>query len=265
MIQSQVLRTFGGNDDLAGRGLVARFLFVLPASLAGWRAIDPDPIPAQVTDLYTRRVHDLATTFADGTDPAVVTLTEEAGRLRAEHAAAIETQLRPGGTYRDMREWANKLAGTTLRLAGLLHLAHHPADGWRRPIAAEQMAGAIRLADFFAAHYRTALHTITADPDATRARTTLRFLIDKQIHDFTRRDLHRRLIRQFPKATDIQHVLDTLTALGWTRTRPDGRYQLHPRAADLAEAVDTLTTTIDNAFTAGQTPPESVTRPGDRR
>lgn len=35
MAQPSVLRKFGANADLAGRGIVARFLFVLPMSLAG--------------------------------------------------------------------------------------------------------------------------------------------------------------------------------------------------------------------------------------
>ncbi|KQM06209.1 Protein of unknown function (DUF3987) [Frankia sp. CpI1-P] len=263
MIQPAVLRKFGQNDDLAGRGLVARFLFVLPASLAGWRDVDAPPVPEPVADVYARRIHDLAATLAEWTDPAVVALTDDATALRVAHAERIETQLRPGGTYRDMRDWANKLAGTTLRIAGLLHMAHHPTDGWRRPLQAEQMAGAIRLADVLAAHYATALHTVTADPNSGPAGRTLRFLIDKKITDFTRRDLHRRLIRQLPKTGDVAAVLDTLSALGWTRQRPDGRYELHPRAADLADTVDTLTTNINSAFTAGQDTETSVNTPAD--
>ncbi|SBW21010.1 hypothetical protein FDG2_1865 [Candidatus Protofrankia californiensis] len=239
MIQPAVLRQFGSDDNLAGRGLVARFLFVLPASLAGWRDINPPPIPPGVTATYHQRIHDLAATLAEWTDPAVVTLTEDAAALRVAQAERIETELRPGGAYREMREWANKLAGTTLRLAGLLHVAHHPADSWRRPIHADQMAGAIALADTLAAHYTTALSTVTADPTATPARTALRFLIDRQISSFTRRELHRRAYRHFPRAADVTAVLDTLTTLGWIRQTPNGRYQVHPDAAELAERGDT--------------------------
>ena len=163
MAQPSVLRKFGGNADLAGRGLPARFLFALPRSLAGYRRVDADPVPEQVTAGYGHRVHDLAATLAEWEDPAVVTLTPEAGRVRLTAAEQVEAELRPGGSLHDMREWGNKLSGTTLRLAGLLHVAHHPADDMAPPIDADRMTDAVRLAEFFAAHYRAALTTIGSD------------------------------------------------------------------------------------------------------
>ncbi|WP_322754381.1 DUF3987 domain-containing protein [Frankia sp. Cas3] len=81
-------------------------------------------------------------------------------------AEQIETQLRPGGQFHDIREWANKPHGTTLRIAGLLHLAHRPHDGWHHPIAADQMADADALADVLAARYTAAMTSVTADPAA---------------------------------------------------------------------------------------------------
>lgn len=238
MIQPRVLRRFGGNEDLTGRGLLARFLFVLPGSLTGWRDVDSDPVPAAIAAGYSHRIHDLAATFAEWTDPAVVTLTPEAHRLRVGAAADLEVQLRPGGPLRDMTEWANKLSGATLRLAGLLHVAHHPGDGWRRPIDADRMAEAITLAGFFTAHYRAALAAITTDPAIAQARGALKTLTDKRITDFTRRELHRRLQRQLPTAGHVAAVIDTLTQHGWVRPRADGRYEVHPRAAGLTDGCD---------------------------
>jgi replicative DNA helicase len=257
MIQPSVLRKFGGNDDLAGRGLVARFLFVLPASLAGWRETDPDPIADVVRQQYAEQVHDLAATFAEWTDPAVVTLTDDAGRIRSAAAAEVERQLRPGGVLGDMREWGNKLPGTMLRLAGLLHVARHPTDGWRRPVDATTMADAVRLVAFFVAHYKAARHTIMADKATGSARYVLGVLIDKRITSFTVRELHRRVIRQIPKAADVLATLNTLAELGWVR-QVDNRWQTHPRAEQLSQAVDTLTDDLDAAFTAGQSADEGV-------
>jgi replicative DNA helicase len=253
MIQPSVLRKFGGNDEMAGRGLVARFLFVLPASLAGWRETDPDPIPDPVRDRYTRQVHDLAATLAEWTDPAVVTLTPDAAPIRSAAAAEVERQLRPGGSLREMPEWANKLGGTMVRLAGLLHVARRPGDGWRHPIDAATMADAVKLTGFLIEHYRAARTAIIADKSAGPARYVLGVLIDKGIGSFTVRELHRRVIRQIPKAADVVTTLDTLAQHGWVRQR-DGRWETHPRAAELAKAVDTLTDDLDTAFSAGQSP-----------
>lgn len=253
MAQPSVLRKFGGNADLAGRGLPARFLFSLPKSLAGWRQVEPDPIPDHIRNRYAQHVHDLAATFAEWEDPAVVALTPEARAVRIAAAEHIERELRPGGSLHDMREWANKLAGHTLRLAGLLHVAHHPADAWRRPIDADRMTEAVRLAEFFAAHYRAALSTITADPTTDAARHVLGVLIDKTMTVFNRREIHRRCHRQLPRAADVVAVLDLLTAHGWIRAITERNYELHPRAAEYAESGDTVTNAESGDVSAGQT------------
>ncbi|WP_435588267.1 DUF3987 domain-containing protein [Micromonospora aurantiaca (nom. illeg.)] len=237
MAQPAVLRKFGGNADLAGRGLPARFLFALPRSLAGYRAVDTALVPEQVTAGYQHRVHDLAATLAQWTEPAVVTLSEDAGRVRRAAAEQVEAELRPGGSLYDMREWGNKLSGATLRLAGLLHVAHHHADAWRRPINVDRMADAARLAEFFAAHYRAALTTIGTDTAMENARYVLGVLTTKGMTTFTRRELHRRVSRRLPKSGQVSTVLAELAALGWVRQAPDGRYELHPRAADKLEAL----------------------------
>jgi replicative DNA helicase len=251
MAQPSVLRKFGGNADLAGRGLPARFLFALPKSLAGWRQVEPEPIPETITAQYAERIHDLAAVFAEWEDPAVVALTDDARTVRIAAAEQIERELRPGGSLYDMREWANKLAGHTLRLAGLLHVAHHPADAWRRPIDAARMADAVKLAQFFAAHYRAALSTITSDNTADAARHVLGVLTAKPVGVFTRRELHRRCHRQLPRAADVIAVLDLLTQHGWIRAVDRG-YELHPRAAEYAASGDTVTIASDNSVSAAQ-------------
>jgi replicative DNA helicase len=265
MAQPSVLRKFGSNGDLAGRGLPARFLFALPRSRAGWRNDDAPPVPEHTGARYAQQVHDLAATFAEWEDPAVVTLTGEAKTIRGAAANQIERELRPGGTLRDMREWANKLTGTTLRLAGLLHVAHHPGDGWRHPIDGDRMGEAVRLTAFFIAHHRAAQTVIGGDPMADTARTVLATLLDKGMTSFTRRELHRRMHRHLPKAAQVTAVLDTLTQHGWVRP-VEGGYELHPRAADYTDTApedpasgDTVTTTPIGDVSAGQDTSQAVT------
>ncbi len=115
MIQPSVLRKFGADADLTGRGMAARFLFVLPGSLAGWRNVNAPPVPPALSDVYAGNIHGLAATLAEWTDPVVLTLTPEADQVRTAHAERVENELRPGGAYHGMREWANKLPGTCLQ------------------------------------------------------------------------------------------------------------------------------------------------------
>lgn len=270
MAQPSVLRKFGANADLAGRGIVARFLFVLPVSLAGYRDDDAPPIPEHVTHNYTAEIQGLALATADFDRPAVLALTDDARATRSAFSQEIEVQLRRGAELHDMRDWANKLSGTTVRLAALLHLAHYPDDGWRRPVEARQMADAVRLVRFFIDHYRAATNTITADPAGSDAAYALGVLIDKQMTTFTRRELHRRTPRRLSTAAAVTAALDTLTQYGWVRPRGDGRYDLHPRAADLTDAetpqsVDTLTIPADDHVSAAHSTPAAVNGSVDRR
>jgi replicative DNA helicase len=240
MAQPSVLRKFGANADLFGRGLPARFWFILPRSLAGWRDQDAPHVPPAVAARYDATVQTLAATLAEWDEPRVVTLTPQAAQLRAKAAAEIEEQLRPGGALYDMREWANKLYGSMLRLAGLLHVAHHPTDAWQRPIDADRMADAITVTGWLIAHYKAALGVVTGDPAADTARHILTLLVAKDMRTFSRRTLHRRAHRHLPRAEQVRAVLDTLTAHGWVRVTASGDYELHPRAADyIASQPDT--------------------------
>ena len=252
------------------RGIVARFLFVLPVSLAGYRDDDAPPIPEHVTRNYTAEIEGLALATADFDRPAVLALTDAARVTRSAFAREIEVQLRRGAELHDMRDWANKLSGTTVRLAALLHLAHYPDDGWRRPVDERQVADAVRLVRFFIDHYRAATNTITADPAGSDAAYALGVLIDKEMTTFTRRELHRRTPRRLPTAAAVTAALDTLIQYGWVRPRGDGRYELHPRAADLAEteapqSVDTLTIAADSHVSAAHGTNAAVNGSVDRR
>ncbi|MFG3700348.1 hypothetical protein ACGF5C_20865 [Micromonospora sp. NPDC047620] len=151
-----------------------------------------------------------------------------------------------------------------IQRAGALrgHVAHHPADAWRRPIDADRMADAVRLAEFFAAHYRAALTTIGTDTALENARYVLGVLTAKGMATFTRRELHRRVSRRLPKSDEVSAVLAELAALGWVRHGPDGRYEVHPRAvAEDPGSVDTLTAPSVSDVPAAHDTYESVNGP----
>ncbi|BCJ71223.1 hypothetical protein CS0771_07670 [Catellatospora sp. IY07-71] len=237
MSQPSALRKFAANPELFGRGLVARFWLILPGSLAGYRDQDAPSVPTAVTARYESTMRSLAATLAVWDSPQVITLTPEAARVRAAAAQEIEHQLRPGGALYDMREWANKLYGSMLRLAGLLHLAHHPTDAWQRPISEEQMGQAAQVTAWLISHYTAAVALVNGDPAGDTALDILALLVGKGMHTFTRRELHRRAHRKLPRAEQVRAVLDTLTQHGWVRVTPSGDYEVHPGAADYVNRV----------------------------
>lgn len=147
-IQPEVLRDIARMPGFRGRGLLARILYALPTSTVGRRKIAPAPVPADISDSYDVYLRSLVASFADGVSDQVTTWTldREADELLCQFEAELEPQLGDRGTLAHITDWASKLAGASVRLAGLLHLAENMHAGWNRPINVETLDAAIRIA-----------------------------------------------------------------------------------------------------------------------
>ena len=99
-----------------------------------------------------------------------------------------------------MTDWGGKLAGATVRIAGLLHLAEHCRDGWDRPITAATLQAATEIGDYYTAHAKAAYDTIGADPATAHARAILQWLHTTRPAQITARDLMRAMRDRFPKS-----------------------------------------------------------------
>jgi hypothetical protein len=221
-VQPEVLRGLASRPGFGGRGLLARFLYSLPASLVGHRRAGAPPVPTAVADRYALELHALAASLAapaDNDGPAMLALDQEASELLLSFERDLEPRLAAGsGDLAHLAGWAAKLAGATCRLAGLLHLAGHLRHGWAQPIAADTFAGAARLADYLIEHARAVFDLMGADPRVDDARWVLDW-IDRANHfQFSRRDAHRAAPRgRFAKATDLEPALRLLEEHGYLR------------------------------------------------
>jgi replicative DNA helicase len=221
-VQPEVLRGLAGRPGFRGRGLLARFLYSLPASLVGRRQPGAPPVPQAVADRYALELHALAATVAapagdDG--PAVLTLDQDAAELLLALERDLEPRLAAGsGDLAHLAGWAAKLAGATCRLAALLDLASHLRYGRAQPIAADTFAGAVRLAGYLVEHARAVFDLMGADPRTDDARWLLDWISRTGQAQFTRRDAHHAAPRgRFPKATDLDPALALLEEHGWLR------------------------------------------------
>jgi hypothetical protein len=221
-VQPEVLRGLASRPGFGGRGLLARFLYSLPASLVGRRQPGTLPVPQAVADRYTLELHALAATLAvpPGDDgPALLALDPVAGELLLAFERDLEPRLAAGGgDLAHLAGWAAKLAGATCRLAGLLHLAGHLRDGWNQPIGADTFASAARLADYLVDHARAVFDLMGADPRLDDARWLLDWIVRTGRTQFSRRDAHAAAPRgRFRKATDLEPALGLLEEHGWLR------------------------------------------------
>jgi hypothetical protein len=151
--------------------------------------------------------------------PALLVLEPEAGELLLAFERDLEPRLAAGsGDLAHLAGWAAKLAGTTCRLAALLHLAGHLRDGWAQPISPDTLAAAIRLADYLIEHARAVFDLMGADPRTNDARWLLDWITRTNRTQFTRRDAHRAAPRgRFPKATNLEPALQLLEEHGYLR------------------------------------------------
>ncbi|MFC9629442.1 DUF3987 domain-containing protein [Streptomyces mirabilis] len=81
---------------------------------------------------YAKHLAGLTLALADWTDPALIQLTPEADAVLLAFQKVTESPLGPDGSFAPIVKWASRRDGAVARIAGLLHLATHPEDGWHR-------------------------------------------------------------------------------------------------------------------------------------
>ncbi|MGW3518636.1 YfjI family protein [Streptomyces hydrogenans] len=246
-VQPDVLDAIGQIKGADGRGLLARFLYSKPESLVGYRNLTPELLAPETAGTYAQKLGHLALTLAAWTEPVALTLTPEADAVLLAYQRVTESRLRKDGPLAPIINWASKRDGAVARIAGLLHLATHPEDAWHRPIAAQTMAAATRLGDYFTAHALDVFNAMKADPAQEAAHTVLTHLTKTRTATFTKRDLFRAMPRsEFPAMGDLDPALDLLEEHGWLRQQPppprttrggrppSPRYETHPRVTSAA-------------------------------
>src|SRR5690606_37493896 len=111
--------------------------------------------------------------------------------------AEIEPQLGEGGRMEMMADWGAKLAGATLRLAGIMHCVEYGPEG---NIGVKTLAAAIEIARYLMPHASYTLSmmsatTATVDDDA---QYLLRWINRHEAREFSRRDAHQHAKSRFP-------------------------------------------------------------------
>lgn len=252
--------TLAGLADQPGfrdRGVLARILYSLPDNTVGRRKIDPDPVPEPVEARYTDTLRALVLSLADNdhittNGPYRLTLHPDALTVLTALLEWLEPRLDPrGGQLAGITDWASKLAGAVVRIAGLLHLGDRIRTGYNQPISPETMAAAEHLGRYYLAHALAVFDLMgRTDPDLDDARHVLDWITRTQRDHFTRRDLFNAIRGQrFAKVTDVNPALDLLTEHGHIRERPTttagiggkgGRpsvaYDVHPATQHRARA-----------------------------
>lgn len=233
------LASIAAMPEARERGLLARFLYCLPVNTVGTRQIGPPPVTDATRTAYGEHLARLVVDLWHLEDRATLTCTPEATEALNELQAWIEPRLHPAtGSLAAVADWASKMAGTAVRLAGLLHLGRHGTAGLACPIDAATMADAVQLARYYLAHALAVFDAIGTDPAHETARKVLAWIDKAGPERFTRRELHRALeSKAVKRAADLDAPLDLLLERGYLRTetvrnpnggRPSTTFHVHP-------------------------------------
>jgi hypothetical protein len=222
-VQPEVLRGLIGRPGFRGRGLLARFVYSVPASLVGRRAIRPPGVRADNRSEYERRIRALLDqTQPDDGEPINVKLTPVARERLEAFAIATEPRLAEHGDLGHLADWGGKLVGMVARLAGLLHMAEQPVNAVvaGRAISAETMTAAIRIGEYAVEHARAAFAEMGADPALDDARHVWGW-IDRQDRDtLSKRDIFEGVKGRFRRVELLDPAIRVLEEYGYLRPVP---------------------------------------------
>lgn len=226
-VQPDVIRGLIDKPGFRGRGLLGRFLWSLPVSTLGKRKIAPEPLSQKVRKKYNDSIKALAQlepAYTPSGEPAprMLYLTPEADGLLREFEAELEPQLADDGVLGMMTDWAGKLAGAIVRIAGILRLAQEVENLTPFPkVDIESVRRAISIGRYLIPHARAAYAEMGADPQIENAKRVLRWIEKTGQRSFTKRDAHQGNKGRFKKVADIEPALDLLEEHGYIRAVSD--------------------------------------------
>lgn len=242
-VQPEVLKNLARKHEVRGRGLLARLLYSLPRSFVGSRKTIPDPVPDAVAQAYSERVRDMLeipTTCTGRGEiiPHVLALTEEAQEILNDFCATLEPRLGPGGELAEISDWASKLAGAIVRIAGLLHMAERSTKTFVPPeIGAQSFAAALAIGGYLTKHAQATFQFMETDTAAIFSDKVIAWLkrnrkplvhereIYQKINGMRKKDVRKAVIRDL---CDRDILIPVHVETGKTGRKRSQAYAVNP-------------------------------------
>lgn len=237
-----------GADGIQGRGLNARILFNIASSTLGYRTARAPIMHPAIEDRFAQQMTRLleypyATEEQGESCPFVLEFSEGATELYFVFKEELEKEYRESGSLFEISDWGGKILGTTIRIAGILHLGDlvgHP-EPWTVPISEDCWMRASRLTqEFWIPHARAAFGLLVEKANMSAAKCLLTWIQKGQQGVFRTRDAQRGMGRRGNRAEVLDPALLILESHGLIqpvdgKPGPKGQmlasiYRVHPRA-----------------------------------
>lgn len=221
-VQPATFEAFMKAAQLArGSGFIARFLVAYPESTQGTRMYRRPPAQWPKRDAFCASLSDLLNTPAaivDGAlQPTMLALTEAAMDVWVEFYNRIERQLGNGGAFSDVKDVASKTADNAARIAALFRIA----EGGHGDIQADQMRGAVRVAEWHLCESQRVLAATCCTPRDREEMELLDWLVTRMKEagtlEISMTDVSQLGPNKFRKKPARQPVVDRLVAQGYAR------------------------------------------------
>ena len=225
-VQPNVLAGLIQNNTFRGRGLTARFLYAMPESHVGTRRYRTEPIPEDAEREYFSLIHNLLDEDSNPTveNPEIITLSAEADAMLENFANELEPKLR--SEYADFSDWAGKLCGAIIRIAGLLCRAERKGcyeflqESDPPIIDGETLQRAIAIGKYYTIHAKAAYLLMISDPVVKQCKYVLKTIKGTVSPELSKCDI-LRLCRNFKKAEELNPVLERLCEYGYLAEKTD--------------------------------------------
>jgi hypothetical protein len=225
-VQPKILAELGTVEGVEDKGLIGRFLYSLPESQVGSRLYrESVPMAADIAEAYAATMTRLIEMEVPER-PHSLMLDPEAFEVYADFSDRIEKRSdKWKGDLATIGSWAGKIAGTTLRIAGVFHMVMHE-NPLEHPISAATIANATALAEeYLIPHALAAFRVVRHGAEKSVAQRLVAWIAGNELKHFTLREAFQQL--KGGKAGRVQSVDDLVPALthledgGWIR-RVDG-------------------------------------------
>ncbi len=238
MLQPDTLAEVAGVRRFRGSGLLARFLYAIPASNVGTRDVRRhSTIPQAVRDEYERHLHQLLEGVPGPVQaPTTLVLSDSAREIWLDLAEAIEREQGDGGKYESISDWTSKLPGAVARIAALLELAEMGLQ--TEAVSWEAMDRAVRLAWLLIPHAQAAFGMLGTDAADADAIAVLKWIKAGELTEFTRREAQKAQEGRFRSVERLQKALARLEQMDVLRefrrhnkgAPPTTAYRVNPKA-----------------------------------
>lgn len=174
--QPDVLKRLRRAREFRGEGILARFLWVRPKSLVGYRdgALEAPGVNLKAAEAYEKNLRQLLK-LPRSDDPPKISLSVGAAEIWSKFEKEIEQRQSDSGDLHFLRDWAGKLPGQALRIAGILQVAE--ALKIPEEISADVVKRACKLARAFVSHAKAVFGLIGQDE-----RTEMTIYVLERIH-----------------------------------------------------------------------------------